>query len=212
MGHEDDRDLMLRVGDGSHEAFDELVSRFEGRLLAYFYRQCGDRGTAEEAAQEVFLRLWKARERYGPQSKFSTFLFTIARNYWIDVTRARRVRPQESSLNSSSPSDEGTEWAAAIPGAEPEPMRAVERDEDVDRLRRALDRLPQGQKDVVLLGVIEALPYADVAQMLGIPVGTVKSRVHAAVKSLSGILGVDEAPTRAGGTAGERGPEAGGRR
>ena len=191
MGREGDRRLMLRVRDGSREAFSEIVDRFEGRLVTYFFRQCGDRSFAEDCAQEVFVRLYRSRERYGPQSRFSTFLFTIARNYWIDVTRARKVRPRESSLNVVRDDDE-TDWAGAIAGTEPEPMRALERSEDVHRLRKALDRLPAGQKDVVLLGVIEAMPYADVAEVLGIPVGTVKSRVHAAVQSLRGLLGSSE--------------------
>ena len=66
----DDRELMLLVRGGSRGAFSELVDRYEGRLISYFYRQCGDRQLAEDGAHEVFVRLFRARDRYGPQSRF----------------------------------------------------------------------------------------------------------------------------------------------
>lgn len=195
MGNENDRGLMLQARGGSRAAFSELVDRYEARLISYFFRQCGDRELSEDCAQEVFVRLYRARERYGPQARFATFLFTIARNYWIDVARARRVRPQESSLSASTEDGETREWAAMVPAQEPGPLAHVEQVEDVERLRKALDRLAPGQRDVVLLGVIEGLPYAEVSAILGIPVGTVKSRVHAAVRALREVLA--PAPPRA---------------
>ena len=193
---DDDRELMLHARRGSREAFEELVARYEGRLVSYFYRQCGDRDLAEDCAQEVFVRLYRARERYGPQARFATFLFTIARNCWIDVARARRVRPAESSLVETSADGEERDRAAMTTTKDPGPSEQVAAREDVRRLRDALGRLPAAQRDVVLLGVIEGLPYAEVSEVLGIPVGTVKSRVHAAVLTLRRLLGVDAITAR----------------
>jgi RNA polymerase sigma-70 factor (ECF subfamily) len=178
---------MMRVQQGSRAAFDALVERYDRRLIAFFYRQCADTEVAEDCTQEVFIRLYRARARYGPQASFATFLFTIARNYWIDVVRSRRARPKMSSL--SGEDEQGSEDASnMVISDEPGPPARVENAEEVRRLMAALDHLPSGQREVVLLGVIEALPYADVAKVLGIPVGTVKSRVHAAVHTLRALL------------------------
>ncbi len=176
---EDDRELMLQVTRGSRGAFAELVSRYEGRLIAYFYRQCADREFSEDCAQEVFVRLYRGRDRYGPSAKFTTFLFTIARNYWIDVTRARRVRPTEASLSGR---DDRREEEVLAP--QPGPLEEAKRVESAALLHHALQELPEGQRQAILLGVIQGLPYAEVSRILEVPIGTVKSRVHAGVLAL----------------------------
>lgn len=184
----DDRTLMLQVSRGSRSAFSVLVERHSGRLISFFYRQSGDRELAEDCTQEVFVRLFRSRERYGPTASFATFLYTIARNYWIDVVRARRVRPRETSLGSHGAEGTGDVLAWQALSTDPGPSESAQTTEQVGRLRRALGTLSEGQRDAVLLGVIEGLPYVDVAQILGVPVGTVKSRVHAAIQSLRRVL------------------------
>jgi RNA polymerase sigma-70 factor (ECF subfamily) len=184
---DDDRELMLRARDGSREAFEAIVRRWQGRLVGFFFRQCGDREFAEDCSQEVLVRLYKARDRYTPDARFATFLFTIARNHWIDVARARQVRPVLHGAGGGE-EDEGDDRLTRTPSQEaPPPAQAVLAD-DVTRLRAALARLPDALRDVVQLGVIEGLPYAEVSAVLSIPVGTVKSRVHAAVHALRAML------------------------
>jgi RNA polymerase sigma-70 factor (ECF subfamily) len=155
--------------------------------MSFFFRQCGDRGLAEDCVQEVFVRLYKSRDRYQPDAGFATFLFTIARHYWIDVARARRVRPDLRA--SGEERDDGEDRLDRLMdlGTTTPAVDAVRSDE-VARLRHALSRLPETLRDAVQLGVIEALPYSEVAAILGIPVGTVKSRVHAAVQALRTLL------------------------
>jgi RNA polymerase sigma-70 factor (ECF subfamily) len=182
-----DRALMLQVRKGSRTAFSALVDRHSGRLMAYFYRQSGDRDLAEDCTQEVFVRLYRARERYGPTASFPTFLYTIARNYWIDVVRSRRARPREALLGSDKGEESPLSWNEASTDDEPE--AAAEAAEQVVRLRAALSTLGEGQREAVQLGVIEGLPYAEVADILGVPVGTVKSRVHAAIRVLRQRMG-----------------------
>jgi RNA polymerase sigma-70 factor (ECF subfamily) len=184
---DDDRELMLRAGSGSREAFEELVSRWQGRLVGFFFRQCGNRELAEDCSQEVLVRLYRSRDRYTPDARFPTFLFTIARNHWIDVARARRVRPD---LHSAGAADDeaGDDRLSRVPSTEASPPAQALLADDVTRLRAALAKLPETLRDVVQLGVIEALPYADVASMLAIPIGTVMSRVHAAVHALRTLL------------------------
>ena len=184
---EDDRELMVAARDGSREAFSALVTRWQARLLSFFYRQGGDRELAEDCAQEVFVRLYKSRGHYAPEASFATFLFTIARHYWIDVARARRVRPDLRARGDDTEGEgEDRLERLADPRASP-PAHALLAD-DLVRLRGALSRLPETLRDAVQLGVIEALPYAEVSTLLGIPIGTVKSRVHAAVQALRTLL------------------------
>ncbi len=193
MTANDDRELMLLAGrgaaSGSREAFDALVTRWQGRLLTFFVRQCGDRELAEDCTQEVFVRLYKARDRYTPDAQFSTFLFTIARHYWIDVARSRAVRPDlQRGLGSGDAEDDREDRLSRLPAAEPAPAAQVVQTDDLARMHAALAKLPEPLRDVVRLGVIEALPYAEVAAILSIPIGTVKSRVHAAVQMLRTLM------------------------
>lgn len=187
---EEDRELMLEARAGSREAFTALVARWEARLLTFFFRQGGDRDLAEDCAQEVFVRLYKARDRYTPEASFATFLFTIARHYWIDVTRARRVRPdlRRTGARDARDDGDGEEAVNRVADAMPAPPASAMHADELLQLRAALAKLPETLRDVVQLGVIEGLPYAEVATLLSIPIGTVKSRVHAAVGALRTLL------------------------
>jgi RNA polymerase sigma-70 factor (ECF subfamily) len=196
MNADEDRDLMLRSRGGSREAFDAIVSRWQGRLLTFFFRQCGDRELAEDCTQEVFVRLYKARDRYTPDARFSTFLFTIARHFWIDVARARHVRPDLRRGAGSDEDDDREDRLTRLPAADVAPPAQVVLSDDLARMHEALAKLPEPLRDVVRLGVIEALPYAEVSEVLAIPIGTVKSRVHAAVQALR-VLMAEVPATRA---------------
>src|SRR5690606_29106384 len=130
---------------------------------------------------EVFVRVYRARERYTPDAALSTFIFRIAKNYWIDVYRSRRVRPDERSLDQAGQEDEDETMAESVPSPAVGPVDAVVDFEDQERLRAALARLPEIQRSVLALAGGQGMKYEQVAAVLGIPVGTVKSRVHAAV-------------------------------
>ena len=192
-----DADLLVRLRDGDESAFDDVVELFERRLIGYFMGLCGDRQTAEDCCQEVLLRVYRARESYSPDAALSTYVFRIARNYWIDVYRSRRARPDERSLDAPVRNEEEDTMAGLLPageGASPE-IRA-ELDEDQERLRNALARLPEIQSSVLALAGGQGMKYEQVAEVLGIPVGTVKSRVHAAVANLRRLMNVEESRRR----------------
>lgn len=187
-----DSDLLVRLRDGDLDAFDEIVERYERRLIGYFRSLCGDAQTAEDCAQEVFVRVYRARERYTPDAALSTFIFRIAKNYWIDVYRSRRARPDERSLDQTGPDGEDESMADAVPSGETGPSEFVVAAEDHERLREALERLPEIQRSVLALAGGQGMKYEQVALALGIPVGTVKSRVHAAVANLRRFMGVPD--------------------
>ncbi|MCR5751142.1 MAG: RNA polymerase sigma factor [Kiritimatiellae bacterium] len=148
--------------------------RFEKNLLNFFWRQGVSPSEGEDLVQETYLRLWKYRDRYVPTAKLSTFLFTLARQVRIDNLR-RRVRRQER---------EELYWKDSV---EPPPSPNGGADARWDA-RWALSKLSEPLRDVVELGLMQDLPYAEVAEILGIPVGTVKSRMSNALKKLKEVF------------------------
>ena len=146
--------------------------KFEKNLLNFFWRQGVSVSEGEDLVQETYLRLWKYRADYRPTAKLSTFLFLMARQVRIDALR-RQTRRENREMR----------WGEDRPTAEG-PRTGGER-EDV---RWAVAQLSEPLRDVVELGVFQDLPYADVADILGIPVGTVKSRMSNALKKLKEIF------------------------
>ena len=152
---------------------EDLISearKFEKNLLNFFWRQGVQYSEGEDLVQETYMRLWKYRGEYRPSAKLSTFLFLLARQVRIDALR-RQTR-QESW---------GREAATSAASA----VGRVDAREDV---RWALAQLSDPLRDVVELGVFQDLPYAEVGEILGIPVGTVKSRMSNALKKLKEVL------------------------
>ena len=178
----DDYALMERVRrEDDRDAFSVLVERYQTILLNFFIRS-GVGYDGEDLVQLTFLRLYRYREKYRPSAKFTTFLFMMANQVWIDELRKRR-RQQKLT-------DELTLQPEQLSDADPvEPHREVEARVD---LTRALATLPVGLRQVVELGVYQDLPYAEIAEILGIPVGTVKSRMFNALAKLKACLTGDK--------------------
>lgn len=175
--------LMERFGHGDDEAFRTLVRRHEGPLRTFFYRRCFDRALAEDCVQEVFLRLVRHRGSWRPDAKFTTYMYRIAENHWIDRWRSRKSAPAEASLDAPPDADGApAERAVADPGRGPS-ERAADH-ELAEKLRRALADLTEEQRSVFVLAETRGLKYAEIGDVLGIPVGTVKSRMHAATARL----------------------------
>lgn len=173
----DDADLMLRVcGWDDRDAFAVLVVRHQKKLLNFFIRS-GVQYDGEDLVQQTFLRLYRYRTRYVATAKFTTFLFLLARQVWIDELRRYKRRERLRERLAAEPHLEFDEPAGASAGVAG----------DLD-LARALAALPEGLRQVVELGVYQDLAYADVAEILGIPVGTVKSRMFNALAKLRGLL------------------------
>ena len=179
---EQDEDLMRLVRDtNSHAAFETLVRRHTQNLLNYFTR-CGVQQDVEDLAQKVFLRLYRYRERYKVTAKFTTFLYLMARQVWIDDLRSRSRREQEFT----DAQDEGRN----IP--DDRPVSDAGHIDNRTDVQRALDALPDAMRQVVVLGAFEERPYAEIAEILGIPEGTVKSRMFNALAKMKAFLMDDE--------------------
>ncbi|MBI4569759.1 MAG: sigma-70 family RNA polymerase sigma factor [Planctomycetes bacterium] len=184
-----DAELMVAAAEGNREAFAEIVDRYQRPIVNFFYRNTWDRDLAEDLAQEVFVKLYRATPRYREAAKFSTFLYRIAHNHWIDWCRTAGSRKRPLSLDAGGEEDEGGEsYAARIPGREEAPDLALERRETLDRIRDAVGTLPREQREVFVLAEMQGLRYAEISDILDVPVGTVKSRMHTAVMRLRDLL------------------------
>ncbi|MHC4821449.1 MAG: RNA polymerase sigma factor [Planctomycetota bacterium] len=191
MQEPDSVELMERFRSGDRAALDALVDRHHASLIRYFHAQGRDRALAEDLAQEVWVRIVRHREKYQARARFQTYMFHIARNLWIDKYRSRKSAPGMISADLPVGGDgagEGAPLGSLIPGKEPEPGETASVHEEADRVHRAVDRLPEHLRSVFELGEVQGLRYAEVSEILGIPVGTVKSRMHAAVKRLRAML------------------------
>ena len=187
-----DFELIRAIQQKDLNAFTALVGRYERSLINFFYHHSWDRQMAEDCAQEVFLKLYTRLDSYEPKAKFTTFLFRVARNLWIDKIRAARSRPVRASLDAPLGPDEGGFLQDRISSGEQGPAEEMEDKERRNSLRRAVDRLPEEQKMVVLFSEFQGMKYREIGEILGIPVGTVKSRMHTAVERLREILEQDE--------------------
>jgi RNA polymerase sigma-70 factor (ECF subfamily) len=192
LDQRDDAALLLALKAGEFAAFSALVDRHQRSLINFFYHLCGDRQAAEDCAQEVFLRVYSHLDTYEPQAKFTTFLFRIARNLWIDRVRSAAVHGKPASLDRRSDGGEGRSLGEHLAARSPEPAEILAREEQQAALRRAIDQLPEEQKAVVILSEIQGLKYQDIGAILDVPVGTVKSRMHTAMERLKELLSVAE--------------------
>jgi RNA polymerase sigma-70 factor, ECF subfamily len=173
--------LMARVRGGDHDAVIGIVERYQDEFVGFFFNLCWDQLAAEELAQDVFVRLFQARESWQPTARLRTWLYRIAHNLWIDRLRRRR---RLVSLDAGQ-GDDGPSLADILPAAPQPDPDAGERDEAVrERVRSALADLPEGQREVFVLANDQGLKYHEIAAVLGIPEGTVKSRMHHAVRFL----------------------------
>jgi RNA polymerase sigma-70 factor (ECF subfamily) len=190
-------DLLVRYRDGDPRAFRALVDRYQERMVQFFYRLCWDRDRAEDLTQDLFLKLMQGCRRYRPEGKLSIYVYRVATNLWIDHYRSMRPRPAMYSLDQVLQSDRGDVAGPAV-----NPANSASADEERMRLRRALESLSEPHRLVFELAVYQERPYAEVGELLGIPVGTVKSRMHNAVQALKTLLGE---PGAAGGNAASAG-------
>jgi len=183
-----DVDWLERYRDGDAQAFRQLVDQYRDRMLQFFYRLCWDRDRAEDLTQDLFLKLMLGSKRYRPEGRMATFVYRVATNLWIDHYRQQRPRPRMVSYDQALlPDDDGVPMSAQE--REPAPAIEAEHNEQRGTLRRALERLTEPHRLVFELAVYQERPYGEISELLQIPVGTVKSRMHNATMALKELLG-----------------------
>ncbi|MFM9118594.1 MAG: sigma-70 family RNA polymerase sigma factor [Planctomycetota bacterium] len=177
--------LMLEVQADQAAAFQELVLRYQNRLIAVLGNQVHDRDLAEELAQEVFLRVYRARKNYLPDAKFSTWIFTIAHNVAANALRSRSRR-REVRLQPSNPHDSNPfsleQLATARSGQQP--TRRLDNLEITEIVKQAIESLGDQQRMALLLSKYEEMSYADIAKAMELSVSSVKSLLWRARENL----------------------------
>lgn len=181
--------LMLRVKDDDALAFEQLVARYEARLLTVMRHLVGRHSQAEDLVQEVFLRVYRARKRYEPGSKFSTWVYTIANNVARNALRTLARRHEVHVAPRPNESQEGAaieQMAQAASGLMP--TRQLEGMERADVVRQAIDALNERQRMALLLAKFEGMSYADIGETMGMSEKAVKSLISRARENLRVIL------------------------
>ncbi len=185
-----DEELIARYresGDRAH--FELLVRRYEREIYAYLRRYIGNPEMAEDAFQGTFLQVHLKCHQFDPKRRLRPWLYAIATNQAIDVQRRNKRHRMVSLDRSTSDEDSGRSgsWGEKLVGGAPDPLWAASREENGRWVNEAVDSLGESMQQVIQLVYYQGLKYREAAEALGIPVGTVKSRLHAAVHRL-GLL------------------------
>jgi len=172
-GLDPDTTLMLRLQQGDLSGFEELIDRHRDSVLNLAYRFIGDRVEAEDALQEVFMRVFRARDRYEPTARFSTWLYRIATNYCLNAVKAKRA---ERRWSLHPVADDGQAFGPELASREqPGPDEDLERRETAAAIRDAIDRLPDNQRLAILLNKYHGRSYQEIADIMELSVMAVKS-------------------------------------
>ncbi|BAQ09107.1 RNA polymerase sigma factor sigw [Bacillus sp. OxB-1] len=171
---------------GNQDAFEEIVTLFQHRLYQVCYRMLGNAQEAEDIAQEAFVRAYINIHTFDQKRKFSTWLFRIATNLCID--RIRKKKP-DYYLDAEVPGTEGLNLYSQVAAADELPEDQVEKMELQERIHYEIGRLPDKYRSVITLRYIEELPLQEIGDILELPLGTVKTRVHRGREALRKQLG-----------------------
>jgi RNA polymerase sigma-70 factor (ECF subfamily) len=172
-----DGELIQRAADGDRSAFEDLYRRYARPVFGFALRRLGDRGRAEDAVQETFASVWRSAASYKPErGPGAPWLYAVARNAIVDRARGRTETPAEVP---ETPSDDAG------------PAEQAEQSWVAWRVHRALEELPEREHEVIALAYWSGLSQSEVAEYLGIPLGTVKTRTRSALARLADLLGDD---------------------
>ncbi len=185
-----DEALLDALRDGRHDALAMLVRRYERELFGYLRRYLNDETLAEDVFQNTFLQVFLKRRQYEPGRPVKPWLYAIATNQAIDALRRKNRHPTLSLEQVGEGDPDAGEipgWLGSLEANEPGPLEMLLAQERCDRVKASVERLPDLLKSVLLLAYYQGLKYREIAEILGIPVGTVKSRLHAAIARLQEI-------------------------
>jgi RNA polymerase sigma-70 factor (ECF subfamily) len=177
-----DEQLLDDYRHGEKTSFGELVNRYQRELYHFLVRFLGNRAAAEDVFQETFLQVHQSAEQFDPQRRFRPWLFTIAANKARDLIRSQARRPANPLQASISPGDEESgEFIDLMQSTNDLPGDPMEKQELQQQVQNAVGTMPEHLREILLLSYFHQFPYKQISEILDIPLGTVKSRLHAAV-------------------------------
>ncbi|MBN2446107.1 MAG: RNA polymerase sigma factor [Phycisphaerae bacterium] len=181
-----DAELLRDHLAGDPGAFETLTNRYLDELFGFVLRFVNNGAIAEDLVQEAFIQVHLSADSFDPKRAFKPWLYTIAANKARDFLRARGRRPAKS-LDATWPGDDGPSAAEHLEAGGVSVSDELESDEQHQLVRRLVGEMPDNLRTILLLGYFQQLPYAEIAEILDIPVGTVKSRLHSAVAYFAGL-------------------------
>lgn len=190
LTQEADEDLMVRYQQGEVRAFEILLGRHRRSVFNFILRYVGDKETAEDLLQETFMRVIKGADAYKRQAKFTTWLYTIARNLCVDQTRRRKHRKHASLDAPMAAADDSGTLLDVLPSSEMASDRRSVNKQLYQRLQGAIGALSEEQREVFLMREFLDMPFKQIADVVGVPENTVKSRMRYALEKLR--LDLDE--------------------
>jgi RNA polymerase sigma-70 factor (ECF subfamily) len=198
-GDASDEMLMVRYQRGDRDAFAELVGRYKVPIYNFAYRHVGLPSAAEDVTQEAFLRVVQNAAEFKHEARFSTWLYTIARNLCIDMLRKRRHRKHPSLDQPTGSGDEGRTLMDGVndPHHSADAERTAVSAEVLKCIATAVQELPEDQREVFLLREVANLPFKEIASVTGVGENTVKSRMRYALERLQMALSEFEEYARA---------------
>jgi RNA polymerase sigma-70 factor, ECF subfamily len=182
---DDDREAVRRVQAGDREAFEPLVEKYKRKVFRLAYQVLRDQEEALDTAQEAFVKAFRALPAFKGDSAFYTWLFRITMNVALDRKRQRSTRAKSLGADDVPPE----EWERTATSTDPDPEDVATGAERRERIRKGLESLSEHHRAIIILSDIEGLQYREIAEVLGIPMGTVMSRLHHARKRLREVLG-----------------------
>ena len=178
-----DSDLVVRAIAGREDGFEELVRRYQRPIVAYVYRMVGDYDAALDLTQEVFIKVYGSLERYRPEFKFSTWIYRIAHNAAIDhLRRCDNSRTEDLKLESEG----GQTYEKPLASGAPSPEQESERRERRAEIEEIVQALAPAYRELIVLRHAHDLSYDEIAEVTGLPLGTVKNRIFRAREAMRG--------------------------
>lgn len=180
-----DAQVIEHARNGRESAFRELIGRYQRPIFSLIYRLVGDREHTEELAQDTFLKVFNAMDRYDPQYKFSSWIFKIAHNTALDHVRKKELDTVSLEGSPHARSEEEAQATAPIIASSDETPEEYVANRELGReLERAIERLRPEYRAAIVLWHVEGRPYDEIAEIMELPLGTVKTNMHRARKEL----------------------------
>jgi len=180
-----DAELVVRALSGREDGFEELVRRYQRPIVAYVYRMVGDYDAALDLTQEVFIRVYNSLGRYRAEFKFSTWIYRIAHNAAIDhLRRVGASRTEEMTVEGEG----GDSFEKPLASKAPSPEQETERGERRAEIEEVVGQLPHAYRELIVLRHSHDLSYDEIAEVTGLPLGTVKNRIFRAREAMRELL------------------------
>lgn len=181
-GSRSDEQLLADYRAGDKLSFPKLVERYQRELFHFLVRFLGDRAAAEDVFQETFLQIHQSADQFDPERRFRPWMFTIAANKARDLIRSQARRPTSPLQATISPSDEGSgEYIDLMNSGATMPDEPMQKEELQQLVQSTVMSMPDHLREILLLSYFHQFPYKQISEILDIPLGTVKSRLHSAV-------------------------------